>query len=154
MKNRKGFAPGLVIGLICGIGLSSLAMAAAVTANPSTHAVRVDGQAVSIEGYNIGGNNFYKLRDLGAVVDFGVDFDSATATVLIDTSTGYTPPTASPVITEPTTTEAPPTGQVEADGSGRLSDTKLTKAYCELIVKQHHVLEQELPTQDAPQLEM
>jgi len=126
MRNRKGFAPGLIIGLICGIGLSSFAMAAAVTANPSTHAVRVNGQAVSIEGYNIGGNNFYKLRDLGAVVDFGVDFDSATATVHIDTSVGYTPPNTAPVITEPTTTEAPPIGQAEADGSGRLSDTKLT----------------------------
>jgi len=125
MKNRKGFALGLVIGLICGIGLSSFAMAA-VTANPSTHAVKVDGQAVSIEGYNIGGNNFYKLRDLGAVVDFGVDFDSTTATVLIDTSTGYTSPTTAPVVTEPPTTEAPPIGQAEADGSGRLSDTKLT----------------------------
>lgn len=40
--------------------------------------------------YNIGGNNYFKLRNLGRLLDFGVDWDAATNTVIIDTTKGYT----------------------------------------------------------------
>ena|GEM_PF-865354 len=133
---KLSFIPGIIIGLLCGLALSGTVLAA-ITANPSTHAVKINGQPVALEGYNIGGNNFYKLRDIGAAVDFGVDYDAATATVLIDTSKGYTVPadatTTQPPVTQPTTTPATVVdgirytkGQTIADGSGSISDTELT----------------------------
>ena len=59
---KLSFVPGIVIGLLCGLALSGTVLAA-IAANPSTHAVKINGQPVALEGYNIGGNNFYKLRD-------------------------------------------------------------------------------------------
>lgn len=56
----------------------------------STAKVYLDGEELSLTAYNINGNNFFKLRDLGQAIDFGVDYDAATNTVSIDTSKGYT----------------------------------------------------------------
>ena len=39
----------------------------------------------------ISGNNYFKLRDIGQMFDFGVDWDSARNTIVIDTGKGYTP---------------------------------------------------------------
>jgi hypothetical protein len=41
--------------------------------------------------YNIGGNNYFKLRDIAFAFNFGVDWDGARNTIIIDTSKGYTP---------------------------------------------------------------
>ena len=49
----------------------------------SNQPVTVNGEAASLEAYNLGGNNFFKLRDLGEALSFGVDYDEATRTVLI-----------------------------------------------------------------------
>mgnify|MGYP005805204301 FL=1 len=57
----------------------------------NTSAVVLDGETVSLTAYTINGNNYFKLRDLGAAFDFGIGWDGATNTVTIDTSTGYTP---------------------------------------------------------------
>ena len=57
---------------------------------PTTSAIYKDGSPVSFTAYNIDGNNYFKLRDIGAAFSFGVDYDSATNTVVIDTSKGYT----------------------------------------------------------------
>lgn len=43
----------------------------------------VDGDIVDCDIYNIGGNNFFKLRDLGAALGFEVGYDEATNTALI-----------------------------------------------------------------------
>ena len=40
--------------------------------------------------YQIDGNNYVKLRDIGKQVDFGVGYDNATASVRIDTDAPYT----------------------------------------------------------------
>lgn len=61
-----------------------------VTATISSSGVYVNGTAVSLTAYNIGGNNYFKLRDVAAAVDFGVVWDGNTNTIGIDTSTGYT----------------------------------------------------------------
>ena len=45
--------------------------------------IYVDGKLVDVVVYNIGGNNYFKLRDLGKAIGFGVDYDDATRTVLI-----------------------------------------------------------------------
>ena len=36
----------------------------------------VDGKAVDAKAYNLGGNNYFKLRDLGEAIGFAVDYDA------------------------------------------------------------------------------
>jgi hypothetical protein len=43
----------------------------------------VDGTYRSCSVYNIGGNNFFRLRDLGNVLGFDVDYDAATNSAVI-----------------------------------------------------------------------
>ena len=48
------------------------------TAKPSTQTILIDGAERSdLSVYNIGGNNYFKLRDLGTALGFKVDYDSA-----------------------------------------------------------------------------
>lgn len=68
---------------------------AAVNSSP----IYKDGVQVSLTAYTINGNNYFKLRDLGQVFDFGVTWDGATNTIRIDTSTGYTPETGATTAT-------------------------------------------------------
>ena len=56
-----------------------------VTATPTRAAVLLDGEPVNLRAYHIGGNNFFMLRDLGAVLGFRVDWDEAARAVLINT---------------------------------------------------------------------
>ncbi len=49
----------------------------------SKFAIIVDGEAVDVAVYNIGGNNYFKLRDLASVVGFTVDYDAASRTIEI-----------------------------------------------------------------------
>jgi Leucine-rich repeat (LRR) protein len=55
----------------------------------TTSRITLDGKDVSFTAYNIDGNNYFKLRDIGAAFDFGVDWDGARNTVAIDTGKGY-----------------------------------------------------------------
>lgn len=64
------------------------------TAVKSTQKLYIDGKIASISSYNIGGNNFFKLRELGDALGFGVDFDIDTGTVLITSEKKKTPLTA------------------------------------------------------------
>ena len=59
------------------------------TAVPTAARILLDGKAVSFTAYNIGGNNYFKLRDIGQAMNFGVDWDSAKRTIAIDTSKAY-----------------------------------------------------------------
>lgn len=52
--------------------------------------VYLDGTALELTAYEIDGNNYFKLRDLGAALDFGVQWDDTTQTVAIDTDAPYT----------------------------------------------------------------
>ena len=55
----------------------------------STAKVYTDGVKADLRAYNINGNNYFKLRDVGAAIDFGVSWDDATSTISIDTAVGY-----------------------------------------------------------------
>ena len=73
------------------------------SATPTTSKIYMDGKEVQFTAYNIGGNNYFKLRDIGEAFDFGVDWDQAAQTIRIDTSKGYTPEgETSPTPTTPT----------------------------------------------------
>lgn len=64
---------------------------ASVTATLTSSKVYLNGRETSLMAYNIGGYNYFKLRDVATVIDFGVTWDSGTGTIRIDTTTGYTP---------------------------------------------------------------
>lgn len=49
----------------------------------------LNGNEISLTAYNIGGNNYFKLRDIGKAFDFGVNWDDKTQSIVITTSTGY-----------------------------------------------------------------
>ena len=60
-------------------------------ATPTTARVFLNGREISLTAYNIDGNNYFKLRDIGQAFDFGVTWDGANNTIVIDTSKGYEP---------------------------------------------------------------
>lgn len=70
-------------------GISDTAVSGAV-AKISDQRITVDGVQVNMTAYQIDGNNYVKLRDIGKQVDFGVGYDNATASVRIDTDAPYT----------------------------------------------------------------
>jgi len=53
--------------------------------------VKVNGVSVNWEAYNFENSNYFKLRDIGKAIDFGVDWDEAKNTIAINTSKSYTP---------------------------------------------------------------
>ncbi len=78
-----------VIAVKTGAAYTSVGGELAIGEDKSASAVRsaqkltVDGAAVELTAYNIGGNNFFKLRDLGEKLGFGVDWDGATSTMVV-----------------------------------------------------------------------
>lgn len=92
MKLRRDVA-GFAVGLLCGgVIFGGVGIASGVIATPLTESsqkVALDGQAVSLEGYNINGSNYFKLRDLGKTMDFGVTWNNDSRTVEIDSNAGY-----------------------------------------------------------------
>ena len=62
----------------------------AKSAVPTAARILLDGKAVSFTAYNIGGNNYFKLRDIGQALNFGVSWDSTKRTIAIDTGAAYT----------------------------------------------------------------
>lgn len=60
----------------------------------TTSPILKDGvQVTSVAGYNIGGNNFFKLRDLGELFDFNVSWDGGRGSIIVNTAEGYDPST-------------------------------------------------------------
>jgi hypothetical protein len=61
------------------------------SASPTSSKIYLDGKEISFTAYGLYGNNYFKLRDIGQVFDFGVGWDSSRNTIVIDTGKGYTP---------------------------------------------------------------
>ena len=82
----------LFIGLALGFSLSSPAAQAVegILAQRCTSPILFNGAPVEIEAYTINGHNYFKLRDLGKLLDFGVGWDNNTRTISINTNTSYT----------------------------------------------------------------
>lgn len=86
MKGRfTQFALGVLTGAFLFGGAT--AVAAGITAEPSWSPIFVDGQQVQITAYNIAGNNFVKLRDIGRAVGFNVYYQNG---VQVDSDAPYT----------------------------------------------------------------
>lgn len=71
----------------------------------TTSIVYKDGEEVKLQAYNIGYNNYFKLRDIGQAFNIGITYDGETNTVGIDTTTGYVAEEAQVEKTEATETE-------------------------------------------------
>ena len=82
---KKDFA----LGILCGAMLfnGATAVAAGITAEPTWQNIYVNGEQVSMTAYNIAGNNYVKLRDIGQRVGFNVYWADG---VQIDTDAPYT----------------------------------------------------------------
>lgn len=61
----------------------------AQTALPYSKMILVSGKEAVPKFYTIGENNYVKLRDIAGIINFWVDWDGATNTVIINTSVGY-----------------------------------------------------------------
>jgi len=59
-------------------------------ANLTTSKIYLDGKEVRFTAYNINSNNYFKLRDIGKALDFGVSWDGPNNTIIINISTVYT----------------------------------------------------------------
>ncbi len=55
----------------------------------SSSALMKDGVNVTLNAYLINGNNYFKLRDLGKLIDFNVSWDGANNCILIDPYSSY-----------------------------------------------------------------
>ncbi|MDF1618322.1 hypothetical protein P0N36_12705 [Petrocella sp. FN5] len=63
---------------------------AATTPIPTTSKIILDGKIVSLTAYNIAGNNYFKLRDVGSAFDFNVSWNGLLQTIEIDSTGSYT----------------------------------------------------------------
>ena len=92
MKKHRISSKILALGLATALGLGMTTAFAALSVNPATTKVSVDGKPVEVEAYNINnGNNFFKIRDLAEALDIGVTWDAATDSAAIDTTSHYKP---------------------------------------------------------------
>lgn len=64
-------------------------MAEAQTAYPTDAMVFVDNKLETFTAYEIGDNNYFKLRDICETFDIGVTWDGETQTIYVDTSQPY-----------------------------------------------------------------
>ncbi len=54
------------------------------TAQPTTQKITIDGKLrTDLTAYNIGDNNYFRLKELGAALGFDYDYDEATRTVFV-----------------------------------------------------------------------
>ena len=85
-------------------------IAESVSASLSKQAVTVSGKPVQVTAYNINGSNYFKIRDLAALLDVGVWFDEPANTVRIEPDKKYDPdykgPGAAPGTTPNTVVKA------------------------------------------------
>ncbi len=82
---RFQFLTGFLCGALLFAGFTSVASAASgIMAAISNQPVYVDGQRVYMTAYQIGGNNYVKLRDIGEAVGFNVYWDGTSVQVESD----------------------------------------------------------------------
>ena len=86
MKKVSYMLAGVLIGGVLLNG-NAINAAAGLMAERSSQPIYVDGQQVQLEAYNIGGNNYVKLRDVGKALGFNVSWDGSA--VQIDSDAPY-----------------------------------------------------------------
>ena len=126
MSKTKNAAT-LLTGMVLGASLVSGA-AAGIVAEPTWQNIYVDGQQVSMTAYNIAGNNYVKLRDIGQQIGFNVYWDNG---VQIDSDAPYTG--VAPV----QATQAQPTiDEIREEMIERINQVRREHGVPELVVNQ------------------
>lgn len=59
------------------------------SASPNTVEIYKDGEWATFTSFNIGGNTYFKLRDLGQAFDFNVGWDGTNKCITINTAASY-----------------------------------------------------------------
>lgn len=72
-------------------GEMTVASTTSLRVQESTSKVLLDGSGVSIKGYNINGNNYYKIADVSSAIGFTAAYESTTQTVQIKTPSAPQP---------------------------------------------------------------
>lgn len=72
-------------------GEMTVASTTSLRVQESTSKVLLDGGGVSIKGYNINGNNYYKIADVSSAIGFTAAYESTTQTVQIKTPSAPQP---------------------------------------------------------------
>ena len=87
-KNALHFSSGFIAGVIsCAMAFSgAFAYASGITAEVSRNRFIVNGEEKALSAYKIDGYNYFKLRDLGDALGFGVAWDGENKVVVIDTT--------------------------------------------------------------------
>lgn len=85
-KQTISFAAGVLTGAMLFSG--GIAYAAGVMAEHNPQRVYVDGAAVQMDAYSIGGYNYVKLRDVGEALDFNVYWNGQS--IQVDSGAPYT----------------------------------------------------------------
>ncbi len=95
MKNIKSITLGILIGATATLSITALAEYIVV---PNSFPVKVNGQTVQVEGYNINDSTYFKLRDVAdAVGGFEVGFEDNA--IIVNTPQNPTPaPTTAPTV--------------------------------------------------------
>ena len=98
-KTAITFAVGVCAGFaLCG----PVAQASAnLTARPTTQTFYLNGERIDLTAYLIGGSNYVRLRDIGKVVDFGVEYHAADNSVHIAPDAPYIEEVTTPAQTPP-----------------------------------------------------
>ena len=73
---------------------AALPQSTSLKISPSTHPVTVNGEPVEPQGYNINGNNYYKLRDIAYILNgtgsqFNVTWDAANNRIVLTPDAAY-----------------------------------------------------------------
>lgn len=89
VKNAINLIPGEAYTSV-GNELTAGSGAASVKGITNQSKIYMDGEELALEAYTINGNNYFKLRDVAAVFDFGVAWDGAQNQIVIDTTAAYT----------------------------------------------------------------
>lgn len=76
-------------------GEMTVASSTSLRVSESTAKVLLDGKNVSIKGYCINGNNYFRVVDVANAIGFAAEYDGATSTVMIKTSI-VSPPSDDP----------------------------------------------------------
>ena len=70
-------------------GEGELGPAESVQVQPAKVRLTVNGAELVMDACNIGGSNYFKLRDLGRALNFGVGYDQTQRLVVLDPESGY-----------------------------------------------------------------
>ena len=86
-----------IMSAVCIAALATIiaAGAASTPAKPSTHKIYVDGERANVAAYEINDNNYFKIRDVAAILSgtdaqFDVTWDAATGNITLTDAKAYT----------------------------------------------------------------